>query len=718
MLLFLSPNNIFSRADCRNTTNWPENLLRNFAVITWLCGNPTKITPTSIIKEPPAMRVFSPYHLCSALLLSCAVSAVHAAMQSDEQIMPGLTILRRGEAANKAIAGDAVADSGVSFKSVDVSVEVNGLLARTTIKQVLQNDSKSPQKAAVTFPLPPHAAVESFSMTLLDEKVLVDSVQIHRNDAQSKFRQIVDDPLKYAPKPDDKNYSAEMIASSTASVGTTSFTTGPMIPVAIKDPGLVELLGPATCRTTMFPIEAGKTKTLVLTYVQSLQGSSAASDTLSYTFPLAVWHDSSTAKTNTRLAAMIHGAQSTLSCNSAHVMVFETTGTTASTYSCNLSGKDACAEDWSFDIKSRTANEIAGKGCAIQTCRPDAQREGALALTVIPQAPTTHKPIDVVFIVDVSAARNDAERKLISTFVRSAAGALDASARYNVLTLGRNITFLHKAFTTPAATIDATMANLEQTGAEGIADLVSGFAVLRKHCQPSPDRALKIVFIGDVCTERRETSAILESVGQALKSLNADLYAVRPSARAAAVHESMLDFATLCTGNTLDLVPAMDLSSAARDLITRAAAAVLRNASISIATEKGIACTLIGMPYALSMSQPQTVFGSFTATGPATVTLRGTLNGAVYQKNWQVELPTQTAGSPSLGRLYARILSEYARSDAAAWDASQSALKAGALEKNCALLVTEVEGRMKHISGDAKSMDALSAEVQIATPAK
>jgi Ca-activated chloride channel family protein len=110
-----------------------------------------------------------------------------------------------------------------------VDAVIDGPVANVTVKQVFRNDGPAVAEGVYIFPLPKHAAVADFQMTIDGETV--EGKLMSAAEARAIYERIVRD---------------------------------------LRDPALLEYVGQGLFQASVFPIPAGETRTVAFTYAQTL----------------------------------------------------------------------------------------------------------------------------------------------------------------------------------------------------------------------------------------------------------------------------------------------------------------------------------------------------------------------------------------------------------------------------------------------------------------
>jgi len=117
----------------------------------------------------------------------------------------------------------------IQVERQQVDVVVDGPLAQVHLTQILRNDSVRPIEGTYLFPLPENAAIGDFQMTVNGE--VIEGELLHKEEARRTYEEIVRQR---------------------------------------RDPALLEYLGRDLFQVSVFPIPAGETRTLELSYSQIL----------------------------------------------------------------------------------------------------------------------------------------------------------------------------------------------------------------------------------------------------------------------------------------------------------------------------------------------------------------------------------------------------------------------------------------------------------------
>jgi Ca-activated chloride channel family protein len=76
-----------------------------------------------------------------------------------------------GDPSSAGFGAIETAQGCLPLTALDVDVQIEGLAAKTTVRQQFRNRFNEPLEATYVFPLPPRAAVTGFRMTVNDQVV-------------------------------------------------------------------------------------------------------------------------------------------------------------------------------------------------------------------------------------------------------------------------------------------------------------------------------------------------------------------------------------------------------------------------------------------------------------------------------------------------------------------------------------------------------------------
>ncbi|HYF50411.1 MAG TPA: VIT and VWA domain-containing protein [Planctomycetota bacterium] len=612
----------------------------------------------------------------------------------------------------------------VTLKDLNVSVEVEGLIARTTVKKVYQNCADAPARIAFAFPIPKDAAIDRFAMTVLNENDIIEGTVLPVGEARTAYRQIVDDRISEAEQRRNataaggggggssgaviggsfssvsaggvsaaSGMTSMMSGTSTDSSGRTSIPfestyTGPSNWPS-SDPGLLELAGPSACRMFVYPIEAKKTKTIVVTYVQSLAqpAASAGRGLLEYTFPLQPFSTGATEKTHTHLSARSRGAVRLMKVSTPvePVLSMREDNILAS---LDFDGVEALKGAWTVQMDSAVAAKVHDAGCGVQVHRKSAREAGLLAATIVPQAHFAARPLDVLFVVDLSERRLASERENALSFLRASLEQLPQDARFNIAALHRETTNISGAWLgANAESTGAAMKLLEQVSPAGNGDLAGGLNELAARITTDKDRDVRVVLIGDWGGAGAEKAA-----ASANEAWGAEWFVVRNTSAPELSNSRLLERVTATS--VLDLPPGGDAKILANLLVRDLATPIVRNAKFTLTTADGKttelqAPNLVGLP----AGRTATVYGSYLTVGAASLTLTGTLRGEPFEQKWRIELPETSTANSVLQELHARASSESATTLTGEAKAEQTSLSRSILSRRSGFIVTDSHPR-------------------------
>ncbi|NUO54075.1 MAG: hypothetical protein HOV80_34955, partial [Polyangiaceae bacterium] len=205
----------------------------------------------------------------SATLSSTAVRTVFAPPESTPEIAPQLSAagaLRGLGRMTARVPGREAVVGGVSLARHEVRVDVRDGVATTTVEEVFENETDRVLEGRLVFPVPASASVSRLALWV--GKDLVDGEMVERKRAAAIFKGIVDDTVRP------------------------------------RDPALLEWAQGSELSLKIFPIEAKKSRRVLLTYeepIAELGGSGR------YVYPLSAGEDRSTTVGQFSISLRIHG---------------------------------------------------------------------------------------------------------------------------------------------------------------------------------------------------------------------------------------------------------------------------------------------------------------------------------------------------------------------------------------------------------------------------
>ncbi len=463
------------------------------------------------------------------------------------------------------------------MQRLETFVTVRGDLAITTIDQWFFNPSSETVEGLYTFNTPPGAVLQMFGV--------------------DRRGQIVEGTVKEKQQA-AAQYQAQVYRGST------------------HDPALLEWDAPGRYHAKLYPIAGGATRRVRVRYAQWLNGD--ASGRRVYRLPLAAL--------DTRIgefkADFDLGDANVSSVRAGHTARVNDDNHLVVTESDVLPRSDLVVEMQGLPSMAATAQRVPQSGDP---------RGGYLRVAVRPPVETSREArdegVDLVIVVDHSAATDDLALRLEQAFVESLLGTLDQ--RDSVLVLAGDVTT--RAVGAERAELAPVTAERRRAITEALArDRLGGATdlgamIAAAHRALRPGRNGAIVYVGDGHA----------TVGEnALPSLRAMMSRLSPRPRfyAVAVGEEprleLLDGIASPAGLSRRITRRGDVARTSLELLEHVSRPLVRNVRVDLGA--GVSAVYPSEPVDLPVGQPLEVVGRYPGDAPRTVTIRGLWNGREF----------------------------------------------------------------------------------------
>ncbi|MBL8681818.1 MAG: AgmX/PglI C-terminal domain-containing protein [Myxococcales bacterium] len=463
------------------------------------------------------------------------------------------------------------------MQRLETFVTVRGDLAITTIDQWFFNPSSETVEGLYTFNTPPGAVLQMFGVDRRGQ--IVEGIVKEKQQAAAQ-------------------YQAQVYRGST------------------HDPALLEWDAPGRYHARLYPIAGGSTRRVRVRYAQWLN--SDANGRRVYRLPLAAL--------DTRIgefkADFDLGDANVTSVRAGHTARVNEDNHLVITESDVLPRSDLVVEMQGLSTMAATAQRVPQSGDP---------RGGYLRVAVRPPVETSREArdegVDLVIVVDHSAATDDLALRLEQAFVESLLGTLDQ--RDSVLVLAGDVTT--RAVGSERAELAPVTAERRRAITEALArDRLGGATdlgamIAAAHRALRPGRNGAIVYVGDGHA----------TVGEnALPSLRAMMSRLSPRPRfyAVAVGEEprleLLDGIASPAGLSRRITRRGDVARTSLELLEHVSRPLVRNVRVDLGP--GVSAVYPAEPVDLPVGQPIEVVGRYPGDAPRTVTIRGLWNGREF----------------------------------------------------------------------------------------
>lgn len=507
-------------------------------------------------------------------------------------------------------AGLLLADGGfggrLEIETHDVEVTVNNGVAVTRVTQVFRNTENRPVEALYSFPVPRGASVSNFSMWINGKEMVGEVLEKRR------AREIYE------------SYKRTR-----------------------KDPGLLEQVDYKTFEMRIFPIAPGVRQRVELTYYQEL---SIDHDQATYWYPLAtVTRGPADGETAGRFSMNvdIRSAIPVVSLVSpSHPQAFVGVRHGQDHYQASLELADGSLAE---DVVLHFGLERPRTGLDLVTSRRSGE-DGYFLLTLSAgkQLKATEAGMDYVFVQDISGSMGDDGKLLLSkNSVSAFIEGLAPTDRFEVMTFNVQPNALYG--TLKSADAEARRQAAEFMHAQQArGGTVLAPAVTSAYRYGTADRTLNVVILSDGMTEQKERRTLLQLIRE--RPRNARVFCIGVGNE---VNRPLLEQLAEDSGGLAAFVSRGD------DFI-RQAAAFRRKLMHPVVTELQI--DFKGMHvYDLEPQElpnlfhgsPVRIYGRYSGSGEATVTVTGDIRGTVMQQSTPLLFPATDNDNPEIERMWA-----------------------------------------------------------------
>lgn len=491
------------------------------------------------------------------------------------------------------------------IKEQIVRVTINNGIAVTEVNQIFLNTEDRIVEALYTFPVPAHASVSNFSMIINGKEMIGEVVE------KKRARQIYE------------SYKRTK-----------------------RDPGLLEQVNYKTFEMRVFPIQPKAEQHIKVVYYQPLD---VDADWTNYVFPLATSTKGVNEKTDGKFAF-------TLDIKS-EIPVTQVTSPSHPNEFVVVNHSDEYARasmevpegDLSRDVVIAFQTKRANTGMDLITSKHTGE-DGyfMMSLTAGEELENATGGMDYVFVVDISGSmRNDGKLVLSQKAVQAFVNALGAEDRFDVMVFNSKPEMM---FGQLGEVNDEGKAQLKgflgEQFARGGTDLRPAMTAAYRYKQA--DRELNVVVLSDGMTERGEQQELLTLINEAPASSKVFCVGIgndvnRPLLRQLA--ESAGGLATFISHG---------------DDFERQADAFRRKLVHPVATDLQIKVDgirvydmLPGALPSLFHGKPIRMIGRYEGSGPADVTISGTVMGRPFEQTVNFEFPELDANNPQIDRMWA-----------------------------------------------------------------
>jgi Ca-activated chloride channel homolog len=465
----------------------------------------------------------------------------------------------------------------LSVKNHNVTVTIDNQVARAHVDQTFVNPSSYQLEGTYIFPLPDDAAIDDFAMWVDGQKLegtVLDKAQA---------LQIYEDIVRRR-----------------------------------RDPALLEYVGHGAFQARIFPIAPHSEKRVEISYAQVLRNEGGL---VKYVYPLDTEKFSPDPLASVSVSVSIKSDQALKAIYSpSHPVAIQRTGD----YSATL-GYEATNVRPDRDFVLYYSVSTAEVGATLLSYKPDAQSDGFFLLLVAPQVKTTEEEVvarDVILVLDTSGSMQgekiDQARRALTYVLEH----LNPQDRFNVITFSTGIVSYSDRLQ-PASNRGDAEQFVDKISAGGSTDI--NRALLEATADADPERPAVVIFLTDGLPTAGETDVprILDNIG----------HAARPNIRLFAfgvgddVNTVLLDsLAEQHRGVSAYVRPGEKIDETVSDFYSKISTPVLSDIGIDWDGINVSDVYPFPLPDLFAGSQ-LVIAGRYHGSGPAAVTLKGTVNG-------------------------------------------------------------------------------------------
>lgn len=507
-------------------------------------------------------------------------------------------------------AGLLIADGGfggvLEVKEHDVHVTVNNGIAVTKVTQVFHNTEKRQVEALYTFPVPKGASVANFSMWINGNEMIGEVLE------KKRAREIYE------------SYKQTR-----------------------RDPGLLEQVDYRTFEMRIFPIAPEADQKVEITYYQELPFDH---DVATYVYPLAtVTRKGVDTRTTGKFAIRfdIKSAVPIVDLESpSHGNAFAIAKQSNSYWEANL---ESTGGSLAQDVVIACRIERPKTGMDLITSKVSGA-DGFFCLTITAGQEVAQKQdsMDYVFVVDASGSMADSGKLVLSKdAVAAFLGELGDGDRFEVMTFNvRPDLAFGELQTATAANRQRAIEYLSRQPARGGTVLQPAIGTAYKYA--AKDRPLNVVILSDGLTEQQERTILLQQIQN--RPGNTRVFCIGVGND---VNRPLLEQLAEDSGGLAAFVSSGDnFERQARAFRQKLMRPFATNLELKFA---GVEVKEIEPPVLpnLYYGAPVRVYGRYTGSGTAQVTLRGSVNGIELKQTAPLEFPKTDTANPEINRLWA-----------------------------------------------------------------
>lgn len=492
-----------------------------------------------------------------------------------------------------------------------VDAVVDGPVASVTVKQVFRNDGPAVAEGVYIFPLPKHAAVADFQMTIDGETV--EGKLMSAAEARAIYERIVRD---------------------------------------LRDPALLEYLGQGLFQASVFPIPPSETRTVEFTYAQTLD---LADGLYRFNYPLATKRYSAAPVEEVAVQVELvnqPGLRTIYSPN--YPLQIDRPADDAATVRYMAAGVQP---EGDFDLYFGVDEQAIGLN--LLSYKP-ASEDGYFVLLLAPTVAVEEEAVvarDLIVVADVSGSMQGSKMAQAQEALRFIVEHLNPEDRFNLIAFSTGTrpwkNELQPATAKSRGDAARWIDNLQATGSTDINRALLE-ALARLDSDEDPARPAYIIFLTDGQPTQGETIAA---------NIVANAQANAPAARQVRlftfgigydVNTDLLSELSQTLGGRDSYVrPDEQVDEAVSSFYAQISTPVLANVAVAFDGQATVS-ELYPHPLPdLFAGEQLVVTGRYDEGGPVEVTLSGSVNGAERLYVYPGQELTDGAGEPFVARLWA-----------------------------------------------------------------
>jgi Ca-activated chloride channel family protein len=512
--------------------------------------------------------------------------------------------------ADARAAGLLIADNGLGgvleIKEQDVKVTINNGVAVTTVDQVFTNTESRQVEALYTFPVPKGASVSNFSMWINGKEMVGEVVEKKRaREIYNSYKQVR------------------------------------------RDPGLLEQIDYRTFEMRVFPIAPKADQHVQIVYYQELDYDH---DRATYVYPLATnTKPTANSKTTGKFALSVDVKSEvpiTEMESTSHPKDFAIAKHTPNYSQASLETRGG---DLSRDVVISFQTERARTGIDLIASRPR-NEDGyfSLTLTAGEELAKVNKPMDYVFVLDVSGSMNeDRKLELSEQSLGAFIAGLATEDRFEVMTFNVQPHALFGSMTPADDTArQKAKAFLASQEAKGGTILNNAMTAAYKYAESG--RALNVIILSDGLAQQDERAQLAQLIQQ--RPTDTRVFAIGVGND---VNRGLLEQMANDSGGLAAFVSREDnLARQAQAFRQKLLRPAITDVAIKIDGVSAAEFQPAKLPN-LYYGMPVRLYGRYAGSGEGKVTVSGMIEGKPFSQGVELDFPKNDDTNPEIERMWA-----------------------------------------------------------------